>query len=73
MSSATLIDSLYVLKNRNGTVDTIKCPSSEAAKWWAETTGSFQGGNENVVQVSVLTGLDLVASELKFNYHESLN
>ncbi len=73
MINQTLVDSLYVLQNRNGTVDTISCPSSEAAKWYAETTGAFQGGNKNVVQVSTLSGLDLVASELKFDYHQSLN
>jgi len=73
MHGSILVDSLYVLQNRNGTVDTILCPNTEATKWFAETTGAFQGGNKNVIQISVLSGLDLVASELKFDYHQSMN
>lgn len=71
--TATLVDNLYVVKNGNGTIDTMQCRDLRMVKWIANATSSPRGGVKEVVQISVLENLDLDSTELSFDYKHSMN
>lgn len=68
----TLVDNLYLVRNRNGSVDTVACGPLMAGII-SRATGSTKGGVESITQISKLVPWDLRSEELSFNYVQSEN
>jgi hypothetical protein len=68
----TLVDNLYLVRNRNGTVDTMTC-GPQMAGMISRATSSTKGGTDEITQISSLTPWDLQAEELRFDYAASVN
>jgi hypothetical protein len=68
----TLVDNLYLVRNRNGTVDTVTC-GPQMAGMISGATSSLKGGTDEITQISSLTPWDLQAEHLNFTYKQSPN
>ena len=66
------VDNLYVIKNENGTVDSLAGPS-DSVEAIIEAVGFIYGGTAEIVQVSALEDLDLCSAELRFDFAQSMN
>lgn len=69
----TKVDNLYLVQNRNGTLDTMICGPSMAGMI-SRATSSGRGGVASVSHISTLVPWDLRSEELYFSgYSQSEN
>lgn len=66
------VDNLYVIKNGDGTIDTIAGPG-ESVLSLVEAASFLHGGTSEIVQVSAIEDLNLCSFELKFDFVQSMN
>ena len=67
------LENLYLIRNGNGTVDTMVCNDLRMVEWAATAAGCTRGGIQELTQVPAYTKIDLDSTELKFAYRTSQN
>lgn len=67
------IKNLYVVRNGNGTVDTMVCGDPRMVEWAKLASGCTRGGVQDVVQIPSIAKIDLDSTELAFKYRTSQN